>query len=34
MDKQINAVELKHKTEGGYRENLLRKRLDYKKYQK
>lgn len=30
LDKQINAVEEKHKTEGGYNENLLRKRLAYK----
>lgn len=30
LDKQINAVEEKHRTEGGYRENLLKKRLDYK----
>lgn len=30
LDKQINAVELKHKTEGGYKENLLKKRLDYR----
>lgn len=27
LDKQINAVEEKHRTEGGYRENLLKKRL-------
>jgi four helix bundle suffix protein len=32
LDKQINAVEEKHIREGGYRENLLKKRLDYKKY--
>lgn len=31
LDKQINAVEEKHQKEGGYRENLLKKRLDYKK---
>lgn len=31
LDRQINAVEEKHKTEGGYRENLLKKRLDYKR---
>jgi len=31
LDKQINAVEEKHKKEGGYRENLLRRRLSYKK---
>jgi|GEM_PF-1051174 len=30
LDKQINAVEEKHRTEGGYRENLLKNRLDYK----
>ncbi|PJB88158.1 hypothetical protein CO083_03200 [Candidatus Roizmanbacteria bacterium CG_4_9_14_0_8_um_filter_34_12] len=30
LDKQINAVEEKHRTKGGYRENLLKKRLDYK----
>jgi len=30
MDKQINAVEEKHKKEGGYRENLFKKRMDYK----
>lgn len=30
LDKQINAVERKHETEGGYNENLLRKRLVYK----
>jgi len=30
LDKQINAVEEKHRTEGGYRENLLKKWLDYK----
>lgn len=30
LDKQMNAVEEKHKTEGGYRENLLKKRLEYK----
>jgi len=30
LDKQINAVEEKHRTEGGYRENLLKKRLIYK----
>lgn len=27
LDKQINAVEKKHRTEGGYKENLLKKRL-------
>jgi len=31
LDKQINAVEEKHKKEGGYRENLLKRRLDYKR---
>lgn len=31
LDKQINAVEEKHKKEGGYREKLLRKRLEYKR---
>ena len=30
LDKQINAVELKHQTEGGYNENLLKKRLEYR----
>lgn len=30
LDKQINAVEAKHEREGGYNENLLRKRLEYK----
>jgi four helix bundle suffix protein len=30
LDKQINAVEEKHMKEGGYRENLLKKRLQYK----
>lgn len=30
MDKQINAVEKKHETEGGYSENLLKKRLTYR----
>lgn len=30
LDKQINAVEQKHEKEGGYSENLLRKRLAYK----
>lgn len=30
LDKQMNAVELKHQTEGGYKENLLKKRLAYK----
>lgn len=31
MDKQINAVEEKHKREGGYRETLLKRRLEYRK---
>ncbi len=31
LDRQINAVELKHQKEGGYRENLLKKRLAYKR---
>lgn len=30
LDRQIAAVEEKHKTEGGYREKLLRNRLDYR----
>lgn len=30
LDKQINAVEDKHQKEGGYNENLLKKRLAYK----
>lgn len=30
LDRQINAVEEKHLREGGYRENLLKKRLEYK----
>lgn len=33
LDKQINAVEEKHQKEGGYNENLLKKRLAYKKLQ-
>lgn len=31
LDKQINAVEEKHRKEGGYRENLLKKRLEFKR---
>ncbi len=31
MDRQINAVERKHQTEGGYREKLLQKRLIYRR---
>jgi len=30
LDKQINSVEEKHKAEGGYKENLLKKRLNYR----
>jgi len=30
LDHQIDAVELKHKTEGGYKENLLKNRLEYR----
>lgn len=30
LDRQIVAVEEKHKTEGGYREKLFRSRLDYR----
>lgn len=31
LDRQIDAIEEKHRLEGGYTENLLRKRLDYKR---
>jgi four helix bundle suffix protein len=31
LDRQINAVEEKHRTEGGYRENLYKKRMEYKR---
>lgn len=31
LDKQINAVEEKHRSEGGYNENLLKRRLEYKR---
>jgi four helix bundle suffix protein len=31
IDHQIRSLEEKHRTEGGYRENLLKKRLDYLK---
>lgn len=31
LDKQTNAVEEKHRREGGYNEKLLKKRLEYKK---
>lgn len=34
LDRQMNAVEEKHRREGGYRENLFKKRLEYKKSQK
>ncbi|OGH15902.1 MAG: hypothetical protein A3C30_03680 [Candidatus Levybacteria bacterium RIFCSPHIGHO2_02_FULL_40_18] len=30
LDRQMNAVEEKHRREGGYNEKLLKKRLDYK----
>lgn len=30
LDRQINAVEEKHRLEGGYNEKLLRKRLEFK----
>ena len=30
LDRQIDAVEKKHETEGGYSENLLKKRLAYR----
>lgn len=30
LDLQIRAVEEKHRTEGGYNENLLKKRLEYR----
>lgn len=30
LDKQINAVEEKHQREGGYNENLFKKRLEYR----
>lgn len=32
LDRQINALEEKHRREGGYNEKLLRKRLEYKRY--
>lgn len=32
LDRQMNALEIKHTHEGGYNENLLRKRLEYKKH--
>jgi len=31
LDRQMNAVEEKHRREGGYNENLFKKRLDYKR---
>ena len=31
LDKQMNALEEKHTREGGYNENLLKRRLEYKK---
>ncbi|MEK9143082.1 MAG: four helix bundle protein [Patescibacteria group bacterium] len=31
LDQQIRAVEKKHTEEGGYRENLLKKRLEYRR---
>ncbi len=31
LDRQMNALEEKHTREGGYNENLLIKRLDYKR---
>jgi len=34
LDQQIRAVEEKHQTEGGYNENLLKKRLNYLKRKK
>lgn len=33
LDRQINAVEEKHRREGGYNENLLKKRLAFRKSQ-
>ena len=32
LDRQIDAIEEKHRREGGYNENLFRKRLEYKKF--
>jgi four helix bundle suffix protein len=34
LDQQINAVEKKHQIEGGYKENLLKKRLEYRRGQR
>ncbi len=31
LDRQMNAVEEKHQGEGDYNENLLKKRLTYKR---
>lgn len=31
IDRQMNAVEEKHQKEGGYNENLLKRRLEYKR---
>lgn len=31
LDRQIDAVEEKHRREGGYNENLMKKRLEYRK---
>lgn len=31
LDKQMNALEVKHMKDGGYSENLLKKRLEYRK---
>lgn len=31
MDQQIRAVEELHRTQGGYNENLMKKRLEYRK---
>lgn len=33
LDRQLNVLEEKHKREGGYRENLLKRRLAYRKSQ-
>ncbi|MBI2008520.1 hypothetical protein HYS82_02590, partial [Candidatus Amesbacteria bacterium] len=31
LDRQINAIEQKHRLSGGYNENLLRRRLEYRR---
>ncbi len=31
LDKQMNSLEKKHEEEGGYSENLLKRRLEYRK---